>query len=183
MYNHLWVTPNTTAERYPAGEYPFQHPGGDGLPTWTAADRPTTDTDVVLWHVFGTDHVPRAEDLARDADGTRTGFHLKPHGFFSHNPGLDVPATQSRLLTRIADTSGRELIGYTSRWSAEAGEALDLMVSTTEERFEVTLLRLRHGDPNPAGPGFLASTVKIQIAGLYPGASPAHRCGVARRDR
>ena len=72
-------------------------------------------------------------------------------------------------MTRIADTSGRELIGYTSRWSAEAGEALDLMVSTTEERFEVTLLRLRHGDPNPAGPGFFASTVEIPIAGLYPG--------------
>ena len=91
MYNHLWVTPNTTAERYPAGEYPFQHPGGDGLPTWTAADRPTTDTDVVLWHVFGTNHVPRAEDWPV-MPIERTGFHLKAHGLLSPTR-LDVPAT------------------------------------------------------------------------------------------
>ena len=30
MYKHLWVTPNVPAERYPAGDYPFQHPGGAG---------------------------------------------------------------------------------------------------------------------------------------------------------
>ncbi|MSY64223.1 MAG: primary-amine oxidase, partial [Actinobacteria bacterium] len=30
MYKHLWVTPNESHERYPAGDYPFQHPGGAG---------------------------------------------------------------------------------------------------------------------------------------------------------
>ena len=49
-------------ERYPAGEYPNQHAGGDGLPRWTAADRSLEDTDVVLWYVFGSHHVPRLED-------------------------------------------------------------------------------------------------------------------------
>ncbi len=29
---HLWVTPYNSAERYPAGDYPNQHPGGAGLP-------------------------------------------------------------------------------------------------------------------------------------------------------
>ncbi len=55
---NLWVTPFDPAERRPAGDYPNQHGGGDGLPAWTAADRPLVDTDVVLWHTFGVTHVP-----------------------------------------------------------------------------------------------------------------------------
>ena len=30
--HNLWVTPYTPDERRAAGEYPNQHPGGDGLP-------------------------------------------------------------------------------------------------------------------------------------------------------
>ena len=37
---HLWVTAYDPDQRFPAGDYPNQHPGGDGLPAWTAADRP-----------------------------------------------------------------------------------------------------------------------------------------------
>ena len=92
MYKHLWVTPFDAAERYPAGDYPFQHPGGSGLPAWTAADRPIADTDVVLWHVFGTTHVPRPEDWPV-MPVERVGFHLKPVGFFERNPSMDVPAS------------------------------------------------------------------------------------------
>ena len=40
MYKHLWVTQNAPDELYPAGWFPNQHPGGDGLPKWTKADRP-----------------------------------------------------------------------------------------------------------------------------------------------
>ena len=92
MYNHLWVTPFDPAERYPAGDYPFQHLGGAGLPTWTAADRPIAETDVVLWHVFGTTHIPRPEDWPV-MPVERVGFHLKPVGFFERNPALDLPAS------------------------------------------------------------------------------------------
>jgi primary-amine oxidase len=92
MYQHLWVTPFDPAERYPAGDYPFQHLGGDGLPAWTAADRPLADTDVVLWHVFGTTHVPRPEDWPV-MPVERAGFQLKPVGFFERNPAMDVPAS------------------------------------------------------------------------------------------
>ena len=35
MTRHLWVTPFDPAERYPAGDYPNQNPGPDGLPAWT----------------------------------------------------------------------------------------------------------------------------------------------------
>ncbi len=43
MSRHLWATPYRRDERYPAGEYPNQHAGGDGLPRWTAADRSLED--------------------------------------------------------------------------------------------------------------------------------------------
>jgi len=91
MTRHLWVTPYAPTERYPAGDYPFQHAGGDGLPAWTAADRPLEDTDVVLWYVFGSHHVPRPEDWPV-MPVERYGFMLKPVGFFARNPSLDVPA-------------------------------------------------------------------------------------------
>ena len=89
MYHHLWVTPYNADERYPAGEYPFQHPGGAGLPEWTAQDRPLEDTDLVLWHVFGVNHVPRIEDWPV-MPVERVGFHLKPSGFFRRSPAIDV---------------------------------------------------------------------------------------------
>ena len=94
MYKHLWVTPNKDQERYPAGDYPFQHEGGAGLPEWTAADRPTENTDIVLWYVFGTNHIPRTEDWPV-MPVERTGFHLKPSGFFKRSPGMDVAPLQA----------------------------------------------------------------------------------------
>ena len=88
---NLWVTPYRPEERRAAGDYPNQHPGGDGLPRWTAADRPIADTDVVLWHTFGVTHLPRPEDWPV-MPVEYCGFHLVPVGFFGRNPALDVPA-------------------------------------------------------------------------------------------
>jgi primary-amine oxidase len=88
-YN-LWVTPLTDAERRPAGDYPNQHPGDEGLPAWTAGDRSLVDTDVVLWHTFGVTHVPRPEDWPV-MPVEYCGFSLVPVGFFDRNPALDVP--------------------------------------------------------------------------------------------
>ena len=87
---HLWVTPYEPGERYAAGEYPNQHPGGAGLPEWTAADRPIVDRDLVVWYTFGHHHVPRAEDWPVMPVAT-IGFALKPVNFFDRNPALDVP--------------------------------------------------------------------------------------------
>jgi primary-amine oxidase len=88
--HHLWVTPYRAAERYPAGDYPNQNPGGDGLPRWTKDDRPIENTDVVLWYVFAHMHVPRPEDWPV-MPVCSIGFHLKPDGFFARNPALDLP--------------------------------------------------------------------------------------------
>jgi primary-amine oxidase len=87
---NLWVTPYDPDQRRAAGDFPNQHPGGAGLPAWTAADRPLVGTEVVVWHTFGVTHVPRPEDwpvMPVEA----TGFQLLPAGFFDRNPALDVP--------------------------------------------------------------------------------------------
>ena len=86
---HLWVTPFAPDERFPAGDYPSQHPGGAGLPEWTKADRPIENTDIVLWYTLGSHHIPRPEDWPV-MPVERAGFALRPFGFFDANPALDV---------------------------------------------------------------------------------------------
>ena len=80
-------------------------------------------------------------------------------------------------MARILDEAGRELIGYIGRWSAQAGQRVQLMVSTTEPTFDVRLVRLRHGDPNPAGPGVSGDAHAQRADGSYPGGVQAIRCG------
>src|SRR5262249_15043674 len=90
LQHHLWVTPWNADERFPAGDYPNQHPGGDGLPRWTAADRSVLDREIVVWYVIGHHHIVRPEDWPV-MPVVRAGFMLKPNGFFARNPALDVP--------------------------------------------------------------------------------------------
>jgi primary-amine oxidase len=92
--HNLWVTPYAPEERRAAGEYPNQHPGGDGLPAWTAADRSLVDTDIVCWYSFGVTHFVRPEDWPV-MPVEYAGFMLMPFGFFDRNPALDVPPTHS----------------------------------------------------------------------------------------
>jgi primary-amine oxidase len=92
--HNLWVTPFAPDERRGAGDYPNQHPGGDGLPMWTAADRSLIDANIVAWHTFGVTHVPRPEDWPV-MPVEYCGFQLIPLGFFDANPALDVPPSPS----------------------------------------------------------------------------------------
>jgi len=86
----LWVTRYDPAQRYPAGDFVNQNPGGGGLPGFIAGDRDIDGQDIVVWHTFGPAHFPRPEDWPV-MPVTRTGFMLKPTGFFDRNPTLDVP--------------------------------------------------------------------------------------------
>ena len=89
---HLFVTQYDPAERYAAGDFVHQNPGGDGVTQYTAGDRDIDGTDIVLWHTFGPTHFPRAEDWpVMPVDYAK--FTLKPYGFFARNPALNVPAT------------------------------------------------------------------------------------------
>lgn len=90
--HHLWVTPFRAEEKYPAGDYPNQHHGGDGLPRWTASNRDVANTDVVIWYVFSHMHVPRMEDWPV-MPVSSIGFTLRPDGFFARNPAMDLPPT------------------------------------------------------------------------------------------
>ena len=92
---HLWVTPYEPDEKAAAGDYVNQHPGGDGLPAWTEADRSVQDADVVLWYTFGMTHIARPEDWPV-MPVAYTGFTMKPVGFFNMNPALDVPPSEHR---------------------------------------------------------------------------------------
>jgi primary-amine oxidase len=88
---HVAVTPYDSDERFPAGDYPNQSPGGDGLEQWTQQDRSLVDEDLVVWYTFGHHHVPRPEEWPV-MPVAMIGFKLKPVGFFDRNPALDVPA-------------------------------------------------------------------------------------------
>ncbi|WP_404822756.1 primary-amine oxidase [Mycolicibacterium baixiangningiae] len=88
---NLWVTRYRPDERYPAGDFPNQHHGGDGLPRYQVADEGLDGEDIVVWHTFGTTHITRPEDWPV-MPVEYTGFTLKPVGFFNQNPAMDVPA-------------------------------------------------------------------------------------------
>jgi primary-amine oxidase len=88
--HHLWVTQHADGELHAAGDYPNQHPGGDGLPAFTAGNRTLESTDLVLWFTCGSNHVARPEDWPV-MPVEYAGFHLRPAGFFDRNPALDVP--------------------------------------------------------------------------------------------
>jgi primary-amine oxidase len=88
----LWVTRFAEDERYPAGDFVNQHPGGAGLPAYVAQDRDIDGQDIVLWHTFGLTHFPRTEDWPIMPVDT-VGFKLRPEGFFDRSPVLDVPAS------------------------------------------------------------------------------------------
>ena len=89
--HQLWVTAHDPEQRFAAGDYPNQHPGGEGLPAYGAEDRSLDGADVVVWYTFGAHHIVRPEDWPVMPVNT-IGFMLKPSGFFDGNPALDMPA-------------------------------------------------------------------------------------------
>lgn len=90
VQHDLWVTAYHPNEIYAPGRYVNQNIDGPGLPQWAEADRSLVDTDIVLWHTVGVMHVPRPEDFPV-MPVEYAGFMLKPAGFFTRNPTLDIP--------------------------------------------------------------------------------------------
>jgi len=87
---HFWVTQYDDDERYPAGEYPNQSPGGDGLPAWVEQDRSVENEDVVVWYNMTQTHVSTPEDWPI-LPAKMLSFKLEPVHFFEENPAIDVP--------------------------------------------------------------------------------------------
>jgi primary-amine oxidase len=90
--HELWVTPYHPDEMYAAGEVPSHDTSAQGLPKWTAANRPVDEGDVVLWYTLGMTHLPRTEEWPV-MPTYPIGFRLVPAGFFSHDPALDSTLT------------------------------------------------------------------------------------------
>ena len=86
----LWVTPFKADELYAAGDYPSVSTAGEGLPQWTKANRGVSNTDVVAWLTLGFHHVPRPEDWPVMPVAWHS-FEIRPIGFFSRNPSIDLP--------------------------------------------------------------------------------------------
>ena len=89
MDHHLWATPFSPDEMYPAGLHTGADVWGDGLPRWTEQDRDIRGRDLVLWHTTAITHLPRPEDWPI-MPARRLGFKLTPFGFFDANPAMDV---------------------------------------------------------------------------------------------
>lgn len=90
MYKHFWATPFSPSEKYPAGLYPNQDAGTDGLGEWTKANRSLEGEDVVVWYTLNFHHLPRPEDYPVQPV-VYADFHWMPDGFFDENPAMDVP--------------------------------------------------------------------------------------------
>jgi primary-amine oxidase len=95
MYHHFWATQYAEGEDYPAGQYPNQHKGGDGLPKWAKADRSLAQENVVVWYTMNYHHLPRPEDWPVQPC-VYANFHWMPSGFFNSNPALDVPSPKPK---------------------------------------------------------------------------------------
>lgn len=70
-----------------------------------------------------------------------------------------------------------ELIGYTDKLSVSPGESIQFKVSTELPNYDVTIVRLLHGDENPKGPGFKEKVIPTPINQKYPGRKQAAHCG------
>lgn len=61
------------------------------------------------------------------------------------------------------------IVGYADGLSACPGDTLSFKVSTLAERYRASLVRLIHGDVNPAGPGFKEERLESAFEGEYAG--------------
>jgi N,N-dimethylformamidase len=87
-----------------------------------------------------------------------------------------------KQMARSADGPGErqlvgELIGYCNRISAHAGDTLDVMVHTDQAEYEASVVRMIHGDRNPASPGLREEDVASIRAVRRPGRQQVTRTG------
>lgn len=93
--HQFWVTQYNEGEEYPAGLYPASNKVYDGLPQWTARNRPIANNDIVLWYVAGITHIVRPEEWPV-MPVHHMGFSLMPFGFFAANPTMALPTAEPK---------------------------------------------------------------------------------------
>jgi N,N-dimethylformamidase len=70
-----------------------------------------------------------------------------------------------------------KLTGYTDRWTARPGEEVTVHVHAEADEYRATLVRLRHGDQNPRGPGFREIELPAVLDRTRPGRARRIRKG------
>ncbi|KAF6251268.1 copper amine oxidase [Scenedesmus sp. NREL 46B-D3] len=132
---HLFVTPHVDGQLFAAGDHVVQSEDCLGLRQWTKEDQPLLGADPVLWYSFGVTHLPRLED-SRSPMRVRfhlvtcllsmllwlqvmpvetVGFMMKPYGFFTWNPTLDVPPERNAVSREEVTAAARGAKGVRSR--------------------------------------------------------------------
>ncbi|EXK24379.1 primary-amine oxidase [Fusarium oxysporum f. sp. melonis 26406] len=86
----MWVTKYKDRQLFPAGDYTNQSIGGTGIKSWVDKPDFVVDDDIVIWHTFGFNHIPRVEDFPI-MPAEIAQMHLKPFNFCEYNPTNDVP--------------------------------------------------------------------------------------------
>lgn len=76
------------------------------------------------------------------------------------------------------------ILGYADRSSVAPGECIQVKVSCDSiKEFDAELVRIIHGDINPAGPGYREETIELDLGGPFAGRyQPIHTGSFARID-
>lgn len=62
------------------------------------------------------------------------------------------------------------ITGYSNRFSARPNESISFHINAEQgESFEAEIVRLIHGDTNPAGPGYKEEVINSDVSGTYQG--------------
>ncbi|KAF5834276.1 copper amine oxidase [Dunaliella salina] len=118
----LWVTPFSPDQRFPAGDFVFNEKACHGLSQWTKEDASLKGADPVVWYHFGVTHVVRIEDFPIMPVET-VGFQLKPMGFFTGNPSVDVPPSCNKASVLVGSHNGCAQNGCAQNGAAQNGHA------------------------------------------------------------
>ncbi|KAI9743826.1 MAG: hypothetical protein M1818_002560 [Claussenomyces sp. TS43310] len=103
--HHVWVTKYKDGELFAGGEFTNQSQREtDGVADAVARNDDVTNTDVVVWSVFGLTHNPRVEDWPVMPVEIHQ-LHIKPGDFFTVNPAIDVPGRKNEASV-LADGKG-----------------------------------------------------------------------------
>lgn len=106
----VWVTRYRDDEMFPSGRFTMQSMGGEGI---ASAIRKRAEggeggslrnSDVVLWHTFGSTHNPRIEDWPV-MPSEKMVVGLKPVNIFGGNPGIDVAVASQEVNKSVLYTS------------------------------------------------------------------------------
>lgn len=77
----------------------------------------------------------------------------------------------------LEDDEPMAIVGYADALSVLPGQPLELKVSTIAADYRASVVRLIHGDTNPAGPGYKDEPVASLIEGTRPGRWQPYRHG------